>query len=135
LAFLHAQAQWGRQSSWFWVPLVEFLRAPANISRPWNLTALNFLCALLLLGAGLHMLVRRRPRWMGVYTLACVLLPLSSGSLQSMSRYTLCVFPLFLWLGAAGRERAVDRFITVTFSVLLGWMWAWFIMRVDFALA
>jgi hypothetical protein len=61
--------------------------------------------------------------------------PLSSGSLQSMARYALVDFPLFYFLAAIGRAPARDRTITAAFVILLGWLVALFTLRLDFALA
>jgi hypothetical protein len=81
------------------------------------------------------MTFRRRPRWLGLFTLASVALPLSSGSLQSVARYTLVIFPFFLWLGYQGRRPLVDKPILGISATGLGWFVAWLIMRVDLALA
>jgi hypothetical protein len=64
-----------------------------------------------------------------------VLLPLSTGSLQSIGRYGVVVFPLFLLLSVAGRRPLLDRIIFATFALLLGWLVAMMTLRVDFALA
>lgn len=134
LAFVHVQQNWGREARFFWTPLVEFLRHPSLVSGPWNLIALNLAVTLLVLFAGGALLMQRR--WsFGVYALASVLLPLSTGSLQSMARYAAVIFPLFAWLSVAGRRQSVDRLITGIGITLLGWLLAMLILRVDFALA
>ncbi len=133
LAFVRVQSEWGREAGWFWRPLVDYASRPQQVGEPWNLLALNFFAAALLLIAGLVMLAQRK--WaFSAYTFASVLVPLSSGSLQSISRYALAVFPLFFWLAIAGRKPAIDRIIFATSIVLHGWLIAMMTLRVDFAL-
>lgn len=134
LAFVHVQSQWKREPGWFFRPLAAFLGEPATLSLPWNLVAMNFAIALLLLIAGLVLLVRKQYAF-GTYALLATLLPLSSGSLQSIGRYALAAFPLFFVLAMAGRSRLVDRVITAVAITLYGWLIAMLTLRVDFALA
>jgi hypothetical protein len=134
LAFVHVQRNWGRTAQSFWTPLLSFVLHPGSVSEPWNLIALNFGVTLLLLCAGVALLAQRR--WsFGAYALASALLPLSTGSLQSMVRYAAVIFPAFAWLGVLGRRQSVDRLITGIGITLLGWLVAFLILRVDFALA
>ncbi|MEK6374076.1 MAG: hypothetical protein AABO58_15420 [Acidobacteriota bacterium] len=128
-AFMHVQTRWGRTFS-----LSTLLAQLRNFSEPWNFVALNLAAALLLIGVGVHLLVRRE--WaFGVYTLTTALLPLSSGSLQSIARYAVVAFPLFLWLAVRGRQPAWDRAILGVSITLFGWLIALLTLRVDFALA
>jgi hypothetical protein len=132
-AFAGIQARWGRAASLFWRPIVDYFACPWCISAPWNLKVLNLAAALLLLAAGVTFLVQRR--WsFAVLTLGTVLLALSAGSLQSIARYVLTVFPLFLWLAARGRGVAADWIITAISMTLFGCMVALFALRLDFAL-
>ncbi|HEV7763960.1 MAG TPA: hypothetical protein VGQ76_03060 [Thermoanaerobaculia bacterium] len=134
LAFVHVQKNWGRAAQPFWTPLVNFVLHPGTLSEPWNPIALNFAFTLLVVVAAIALLVQRR--WsLGVYALASVLLPLSTGSLQSMARYAVVIFPLIAWLSVQGRRPIVDRIITGVAITLLGLLVAFLILRVDFALA
>jgi Gpi18-like mannosyltransferase len=134
LAFAHVQQHWNRAATWFWRPLAAFAAKPQAVGEPWNLLVLNFAVAVLLLAAGIILLARRQ--WaLGAYTLASALLPLSTGSLQSIARYGLVVFPLFLVLAIAGRRSLVDRVVLATNVLILGWLIAMMTLRVDFALA
>lgn len=135
LAFAHVQTGWQRHASWPVEPLIRFLSDPSQVSQPWNLSVLHFSVAAILLISGIAMAVARKPRWLGIYTLVSIALPLSSGSLQSVARYALVVFPFFLWLGYQGRRPLVDKLILGTSATILGWLVAWLVMRVDFALA
>ena len=128
-AFLHVQSRWGRTFGWR-----SLFAQLGSVSETWNLVALNVAAALLLLVAGVQLL-RQREWAFGVYTLISVLLPLSSGSFQSMARYAVVVFPLFLWLAACGRRTAWDRVIAAASITLFGWLVAMLTLHVDFALA
>jgi hypothetical protein len=129
LAFLHVQKEWGRTFS-----LGALASQLTHVSEPWNFVALNAAAALLLLAVGIHLLVRRE--WaFGVYTLLCALVPLGSGSLQSIARYAAVAFPLFLWLAVRGARPAWDRAILAISITLFGWLVALLTLRVDFALA
>jgi Gpi18-like mannosyltransferase len=133
-AFATVQAQWGRHTSAFWQPLWVAVRTFPEVSQPWNFVAFHFAVALLLIGAGIALLVERR--WsFGTYTLGSALVPLCSGTLQSFGRYAVVVFPLFLYLGIKGRNPNVDRIILAASLLLFGWFAAFFVLRVDFALA
>jgi len=134
LAFLHVQKNWGRAPGFFWTPIVNFLAHPARVSEPWNFIALNFAMALLLAIASIVLM--RQKRWeLAAYTLASLLLPLSTGSLQSLARYAMVVFPLMLWIATCARRESVERVVFAMLVLLLGWLVAMFTLRVDFALA
>jgi Gpi18-like mannosyltransferase len=128
-AFMHVQARWGRTFSWR--SLVAQL---GHLAEPWNFVALNAAVAALLLLVATHLLLRREFAF-GVYTLCSALLPLSTGSFQSIARYAVVVFPLFLWLAVRGRRPGWDRVILAVSIALFGWLTALLTLRVDFALA
>jgi Gpi18-like mannosyltransferase len=134
LAFRDVQSQWGRTVSPPWSAFFEYFRDPSTVSVPWNFVLFNCLVALALLATGIYLLIRRE--WaFGAYALVATLLPLISGSLQSMARYALVVFPFFLLLGMLGRRPAVDRVILAVSAALFGWFIALMALKVDFALA
>jgi Gpi18-like mannosyltransferase len=122
LAFVKAQALWGRGS----------LQWPLSISVPWNFVALNVAAAVFLVIAGVG-LFRERKWAFAAYTLMAVAIPISTGSLQSLARYSMVVFPAFLWLAA--KTEKTERWVAAVFIILLGWMLTMFVLRVDFALA
>jgi len=62
-----------------------------------------------------------------VYSLLVMFIPLFSGSLTSINRYILPVFPFFIILGIYGRHRWFDEFITAVFLLLLGLFTAMFV--------
>ena len=132
LAFVHAQTLWGRSSAPRFA--MAFPNSGLAVSKPWNFVALNAVAALLMMAAGVWFLVRRQWSY-AAYTLLSAIVPMSSGSLQSMARYALVDFPLFYFLAAIGRTPSRDRALTATFVILLGWLVALFTLRLDFALA
>lgn len=134
LAFVHAQRGWGRLAQPFWQPMVDFALHPEIISQPWNPVAANLLVAILLLAAAIGFAVRRQ--WVfAVYALASLLLPLGTGSVQSLARYAAVAFPVHAALAILGRRDGFDRTISGISIVLLGWLVAFLVLRVDFALA
>ena len=132
-AFASVQQHWNRGATFFAKPLLQYLVQPQTVSEPWNLLALNFAIAVLLLAVGCAFLISKQ--WaLGAYTLLSVLLPLSSGSLQSIARYGLVVFPLFFWLAVAGRRAAVDRVVMACSVAFWGWLVAMLTLGVDYSI-
>jgi Gpi18-like mannosyltransferase len=132
LAFIHAQMLWGRLTAPRFA--MAFPNSGLTLSKPWNFVALNAVAATFMIAAGVWFLVRRQWSY-AAYTLLSAIVPMSSGSMQSMARYALVDFPLFYWLAAIGRTSSRDRAITTAFVILLGWLVALFTLRLDFALA
>jgi hypothetical protein len=134
LAFAGVQGNWSRHPTPFWTPVVAFLRKPYAIGEPWNFIGLNFIAVLLVAAAACWFLASRR--WaLGAYALLSLLLPLTAGSLQSISRYAVVIFPVFIALATFGRRSAIDRTILAISATLFGWLVALFVLRIDFALA
>ncbi|HEY0407505.1 MAG TPA: mannosyltransferase family protein [Pyrinomonadaceae bacterium] len=125
LAFRHVLGSWGRQSGFFLRPLFEFLRHPQELSMSWDFRLLNFAAAVLALTCGAA-LAKRREWALSLYTLAGIIIPLSSQLLQSHARYVMVIFPLFIILAWWGRNPRVDQTIRAAFLVLLGLMSALF---------
>jgi hypothetical protein len=96
---------------------------PAN-PQEWNFYALNMLCivAFVLL---LIPIFRRLPSIYGILALVLVLMPLTSGKLDSIARYYLTVFPVYMflawWSGRGSEERQATRhqLILISFALLL----------------
>jgi hypothetical protein len=120
MAFIEVQAAWDRQNIGPAAVVMRELRALAefelnksNLSRMLNLSA--FLGVL----AMTPFIWRRLGEGYAIYVLVLLLVPASS-ALQSMSRYILPMFPVFILLGRWGRLPIIDRAILATFAVLLG---------------
>jgi Mannosyltransferase (PIG-V) len=123
LAFSHVQAAWNRHSALFYEPLLAYLSNAGEVSFGWNFILLNFLAALLALGAGLVLLKQRQ--WaLALYTLASILIPLSypASPLQSTTRYVMSVFPVFMVLGSTLKSSRSDQAIRALFIALLSLM-------------
>lgn len=122
LAFTHASAAWGRKPTIFFLgPLYRYLIHPHEIVAGWHFNLLNAACALLCFFC-LYILVRRREWAFALYTFTSVVVPLSSGLLQSLERYTMGFFPVFIALAVAVRSEHQDHAIRFVFVFLLAIM-------------
>jgi hypothetical protein len=121
-AFSTTQAAWGRQS-------VGFIAAVAkDLASLWggNVWTGDIWYHVLLDVSAFFVVVvlsfviwRRLGASYALYSLLSILIPASSGT-GSIIRYTLVIFPIFMLLGRWGRYALLDRFLLVSFSVLLG---------------
>jgi hypothetical protein len=134
LAFKDVLVLWGRTTGFFLMPLVRYMRDPLLIAIPWDLKVVNFAAAVLALISGVWLL-KRREYALAVYTLASVLLALSSSILQSQARYALVVFPIFMVLAMAGRRDRVDQLIRAVSLALLSLMTALFAAHFSIAMS
>ena len=144
-AFLEAQQNviWGRRPAAFWETLVNIITSvdfpPAGLLEPQRVTEairpdlffggyhefngfnLAFYVSALAVTA---LSYRRVPLSWTLYSAALLLFPLTSPvpqvPLQSLPRYMLPAFPLFITLALWGQKPAVDRLIAFPFVVLLG---------------
>lgn len=108
LAFVRAQAAWGRSSMW---PLSALTREAANIGGSDGLQV-AFDCAAALglfavVAASLHTLDIAH----SVFAALSVLVPLSSGMVLSMERFAACVVPMYLVLTRATRAPLAERYV------------------------
>jgi hypothetical protein len=124
-AFSDAVRNWGRKPSFFLTSLFKYAIHPHQVLEPWNPNLLNFASAILCFVA-IYILIRRREWTLAFYASMSILLPLSSGILQSLDRYTLAFFPVFMALGIAARTERLDQTIRFVFVILLGIMTALF---------
>ncbi|HEX2269877.1 MAG TPA: hypothetical protein VHH35_10090, partial [Pyrinomonadaceae bacterium] len=124
-AFKDAVAAWGRKPAFFLSPLFRYLIHPHTVIEPWNFNLLNAASALLAFG-GIYLLLRRREWALAIYATSGLFLALSSGMLQSMDRYTLVLFPVFMGLAIATKSERTDQTIRFVFVILLGIMTALF---------
>lgn len=134
-AFSDIQVAWGHNAGVFWRPLSWFVKDPQQLVWHWDFRLLNFAAAITALVAGL-ILLRRREWAFSAYTLISILIPLSyQASLQSIARYAMVIFPVFIVLATFGGSRRVDQIIRVVFIALLSLMSAMLAVRVTFALS
>lgn len=116
LAFIHAQATWGRETN-----PGGFLRLlPHTVSQlgieSFAMGRFNAVAAMdvffTLLFLPLVVAVVLRTRWSyAVYCGLTFVVPLATGSVGSMSRYVLMLLPCYLLLGVWGRRIWVDRIV------------------------
>jgi hypothetical protein len=96
---------------------------PAN-PQDWNFYVLNIICILAFVLL-LIPIFRRLPSIYGILALAFVLMPLTSGKLDSIARYYLTVFPVYMFLAwwslRGGEEKQATRhqLIIISFALLL----------------
>ena len=89
---------WGRQFSWPWLVVLSALRLPqALLPLNWNFWLLNVCAIVLFLGLTL-LWWRKLPMTYTLYSLVMVVMPLATNSINSISRYYLTVFPVFILL-------------------------------------
>ncbi len=132
--FLEAQAAWDKQAGGSPLQLIYDLADGLQALSAGNASLLWLIPDAL---AGLVALVvapfvwRRLGRNYALYTVLCLLVPMLSGNSQSIIRYVVVVFPIFLLLAHWGRREMVDRAIVVGSAVLLGVLltvfvnWGW----------
>jgi hypothetical protein len=124
LAFKHAAEAWNRKPSIFFLgPLIQYLMHPHTIGEAWNMHLLNAGAALLCFIC-IYLLARRREWALALYTFISLVVPLSSGILQSLERYTMGFFPVFIALGIAVKSEHSDQAVRFVFVILLGIMTA-----------
>ena len=135
LAFADIQVAWGHDLGAFWRPLLTYLTHPLQVSANWDFRLLNFAAAIVALVCGVWLLLKRE--WaFALYTLVSILIPLSyQASLQSIARYSMVIFPMFIVLALWGRSPRVDQCIRVVFIALLSLVSAMLAARVTLALS
>jgi hypothetical protein len=133
-AFKGAMAAWGRQAGFFFSPLLNYMRHPAEIAAHWDLRLLNFLAVVTVLACGAALL-KRRQFALATYTIFCALVALSSALLQSQARYAMVVFPIYMVLGRLGRRGNIDQSIRAIFLVLFSLLTALFAAHFTLALS
>ena len=133
-AFKDINIVWGRRFTFFFIPLLDYLRDPLLLAHYWDFRILNFLAAILALVCGFILL---KWRWwsLATYTLASIFIALSSGVLQSHARYVMVIFPIYMVLAVAGRNPRVDRSIRAVSLVLLTLVTLAFSLHLDIALS
>ena len=134
LAFLDVQAAWGHAFGFFLKPMWEYVKTPLDINFRWDFRFLNFFAGVLGF-VGAWVLFRRKQWALAIYTLLCVVIPLSAMRLQSLSRYTMIAFPLFIVLAGFGRSQRVDDTIRTVFAFTLGVMTLLFALHFSMAMS
>jgi hypothetical protein len=138
LAFSHAQAYWGRELTWPWVPVIDAARHVNPFNRGVSLFGDFWIHNALELGTVLMMLtlmvlavvgpwkLRRDQLVYPLYGTTLVLFVISFPSyfitypLISASRYVMEAFPAFLMLGVLTRNPTLERLVLTVFLPLQG---------------
>ena len=134
LAFAENQAYWGRAKLSLPKLFEQLLSYPFELMHPWNFTLLNV--AALLLGAfvALRLLLQRRYSWSALVALPLIA-ALMTGSVLSMCRFTMVLFPIFFELGRLAHDTRSERLLTMIFASLLAVMTALYAAHVTGAMA
>jgi hypothetical protein len=132
-AFIEYQKGWGREAVLPWVPILDALGQvdfsfPRSARNTYRLIDAVFTLGLL---ACLPGMIRRLPPPLWLFTGLALLAPLVGGTVTSMPRYAIVLFPIFLYLSLLARNRSVERLLVYGFSLLLGlfslrfmnWFW------------
>lgn len=132
-AFSDIQVTWGHSAGFFWRPLLTYLKEPSLMSAGWDFRLLNFAAAVTALVCA-AILLKRRAWALGLFALISIVVPMSyQPLLQSLARYVMVVFPVFIILGLAGRSLRADQTIRAIFIGLLCLMSALLAARVTIA--
>ena len=135
LAFADIQVAWGHTAGMFWRPLVTYLTDPLRVSAGWDFRLLNFAAAVTALVCSI-VLLKRREWALGLYAIVSIIVPLSyQPLLQSLARYVIVIFPVFMMLALAGRSPRVDHIIRAVFIGLLCLMSAMLAAHVTMAMS
>ena len=135
LAFMKAQAGWGRNAAFPLTAIVNEAKAVdwtfprpdySQIFLVFDLVATLGLCAVL--GASL----RRLDLGHAVFALLSVAFPLASGRVLSMTRFAACMLPMYLILAMVSKRRGVEQFLLYAMALFLAlhtisfsnWYWA-----------
>lgn len=111
LAFLHAQDGWHRELGPPWDTVIRFLDGRFSLATGYH--SLTDLAFTLVAIVGVVLAWRwLRPSY-SLYFAAMLLVPLMTGSLVSMPRFVLVMFPLYLVLAILGRRQAVHETLLV----------------------
>jgi hypothetical protein len=126
LAFSKAQIAWSRSFTLphrtLWNTLTSMSRdilVPGNIGQIG--ATIDLVSSIVFLALPL-LLLRSFHKALALYTLLLVLMPLSTGTVTSMTRYQLVAFPGFFALARLGENRSVDRLIVFGSGLLLALM-------------
>jgi hypothetical protein len=116
-AFSTAQKGWGRRWSWPWEGFFRSSDPATQIESYYTI----------LLVVASFFLLKRMPASYKLLVLLSILMPLLSGSVDSMTRFTLVMFPLFF--GAAGsfpmQKRSWPLLLMMLFLQLVAaWLWS-----------
>lgn len=118
-AFKDIQSAWGRTLVGPWKPLLDYVNHPLKVISPWNPKLLHFLIAILGLTSAITCW---RQHWYGmaIFTAITILVPLSTGTLMSMTRYVGVAPGVYLALAVwSERDRRMGQLFLVVFAIAM----------------
>lgn len=134
LIFSTSQAHWGRSLTFPLVPLIQALQT-IHFSLPRDMintqSLANWISAIAFLGIGIRMLIQnlksKQDITLSLWVLLGVLLPLSTGSTDSMVRFCSVLFPAFFYFASKLKSELyfswlVSFFFALQIVYLLGFM-------------
>ncbi|MCO5212816.1 MAG: hypothetical protein M9936_24210 [Caldilinea sp.] len=119
-AFVEVQAAWNRQNIG---PIAVLARDIGKLMEPqvarWYFTSMLNVGAFFFALALVPFIWHKLGEGYAIYVLLLLLVPMTS-STQSVIRYVLPIFPIYIVLGWWGRRSAVDHTLLASFALLLG---------------
>lgn len=142
-AFKDIQVAWYRKNEFFIITVLKYLKKLPLVVDNWDFRLLNlgsfFLC--IFLAIFLWKVSRKLPwqiwaKTFTIFILLSLIMPINTGSLQALSRYTLVIFPVFIALSIlVERRRDLYAPIAIASALLLGIMVTFYSFGFAFALA
>lgn len=119
-AFVEVQAAWNRQNIG---PIAVLARDIGKLMEPqvarWYFTSMLNVSAFFIALALVPFIWHKLGEGYAIYVLLLLLVPMTS-STQSVIRYVLPIFPIYILLGWWGRRSALDHALLASFAALLG---------------
>ncbi len=131
LVFVHAQQFWNRGNFTLpWITLANNLTT-IDFSFPRNPTNsikfIDFLFTTSFLCLSIYILLKNRINFsLPLFCIFSILIPLTTGVVDSMARYILPLFPVFIYLGLLSRNNYLYKLLIFGFSYLLSVFFLWF---------
>ncbi len=117
LTIVREQSLYDRKVGTFFLrPLIEFVLHPRGFEG-WQFAPLSFTAAVLVFFC-VYKLARKKEWALAVYSLVCIVVPLSTGILTSLPRYSMVVFPIYFVLAKIEQHRMIAYAFTVLFALL-----------------
>ncbi len=119
LAFAKNQEAWGRNKSTFFDLMTYIYHNPFHLMQSWNFLTLNLLLSLLAIVTALYCLFRKEFSF-SLFILVPLAVSLYTGTLLSLSRFVMVLFPLYLSWPLLFRNEQTQRIIIIVSAFLLG---------------
>jgi len=119
LAVIQSQSASGRDVSgvFFFKPLLEFVLHPGGFWG-WSFAPFCFGIAMLALWSAADLFLKRS--WaLAVFTILSLVMPLSTGTMTSIPRYMMVVFPILISLANVAQRPSLDHVIRMVFTAFL----------------